>query len=281
MDNTTYSNHDDTHDAENQLDGGNDDIQEADFISRVAEATQQHTEVAVQTLIEHIFPSLKENATSASYMSTCAILSTKNEHVDKLNAMMIDNFLGEATVFYSFDSIDDDSHNHYPIEFLNSITPNGLPPHELKLKINCPVILLRNLDPNNGLCNGTRLIVRALQANAIDAHIVGGQHVGKRVFIPRIPMAPSDDMSLPFKLKRKQFPVRLSFAMTINKSHGQTIPNVGIYLPKPVFSHGQLYVALSRGVSRATIRILAKPKKELDPTGKSTKNIVYKDVLNW
>lgn len=82
-------------------------------------------------------------------------------------------------------------------------------------------------------------------------------------------------------LRGKQFPIRLSFAMTINKAQGQTIPNVGIYLPEPVFSHGQLYVALSRGVSRQTTRILAKPKKELDPTGKSTGNIVYKDVLDW
>jgi len=65
--------------------------------------------------------------------------------------------------------------------------------------------------------------------------------------------------------------------MTINKSQGQTIPNVGIYLPEPVFSHGQLYVGLSRGVTR----ILAKPKDDLDATGKSTKNIVYRDVLNW
>lgn len=127
------------------------------------------------------------------------------------------------------------------------------------------MILLRNLDPNNGLCNGIRLMVRALQDNAIDAEIVGGQHVGKRVFIPRLPLSPSDDISLPSKFKRKQFPVRLSFTMTINKSQGQTIPNVGIYLSEPVFSHGQLYIGLSRGVSRSTTRILAKPKEDLDP----------------
>jgi len=122
-------------------------------------------------------------------------------------------------------------------------------------------------------------MVKNFQNNAIDAEIVGGQHAGKRVFIPRIPLSPSEDLSLPFKFKRKQFPLRLSFAMTINKAQGQTIPNVGIYLPEPVFAHGQLYVALSRGVSRETTKVLAKPNKSLDPIGKSTKNIVYKDVL--
>jgi ATP-dependent DNA helicase PIF1 len=237
-------------------------------------------EDSINTLIQHIFPSLEENARSVEYMSTRPILSTKNEHVDQLNTKMIAMFSGEEKVYHSFDSVDDDSRNNYPIEFLNSITPNGLPPHVLIVKINCPVILLRNLDPNNGLCNGTRLMVRAFQDNAIDTEIVGGQHQGKRVFITRIPMSPSDDISLPFKLKRKQFPIRLNFAITINKAQGQTIPNVGIYLPEPVFSHGQLYVALSRGVSRSTTRFLAKPNQELDSTWNTTKNIIYKDVLN-
>ena len=67
--------------------------------------------------------------------------------------------------------------------------------------------------------------------------------------------------------------------MTINKAQGQTIPNVGIYLPEHVFSHGQLYVALSRGVSYSTTWMLAKPNKDLDPTGRRTKNIVFRDIL--
>ena len=176
-----------------------------------------NNEESVNKLIQEVFPSLEKNARSSAYMSKRAILSTTNEHVDQLNASMIDKFPGEEKVYHSFDSVDDDSINNYPIDFLNS-TPNGLPPHVLKVKINCPVIFLCNLVPNNGLCNGTRLMVRPFQDNAIDAEIVGGQHAGRRVFLPRIPMSPSDDISLPFKMRRKQFPIRLSFAMTINKA---------------------------------------------------------------
>ncbi|XP_073362383.1 uncharacterized protein [Aegilops tauschii subsp. strangulata] len=139
---------------------------------------------SVSKLINVIFPSLGQNGISPSYISTRAILSTKNEYVDELNEKLIDRFPGEEQIYYSFHSAVDDPHNYYPPEFLNSLTPNGLPPHVLRLKINCPVILLRNLDRFNGLCNGTRLIIRAFQENAIDAEIIGGQHAGKRVFLP-------------------------------------------------------------------------------------------------
>ena len=89
---------------------------------------------SIRILIEHVFPDLESKWTSASYMRERAILSTRNEHVDSLNALMIDKFSGKEKVYYSHDSVDDDSHNNYPLDFLNSITPNGLPPHELKIK---------------------------------------------------------------------------------------------------------------------------------------------------
>ena len=92
------------------------------------------------------------------------------------------------------------------------------------------------------------------------------------------PCPPSKDHTLPFKFKRKQFPIRLSFAMTINKAQGQTIPNVGVYLPELVFSHGQLYVALSRGVSRKSTWVLTNTNKDVDPTGKCTKNSLYRCI---
>ena len=96
-----------------------------------------------------------------------------------------------------------------------------------------------------------------------------GQHARKRVFLPRIPLCPSDDEMFPFRFKRKQFPIRLSFAMTINKAQGQTIAHAGVYLPEPVFSHGQLYVALSRATARSNIKVLAAPD---DKDKKNKKN---------
>ena len=84
-------------------------------------------EVAVNKLIQDVFPSFEEHATSAAYMSSRAILSTKNEHLDRLNTMMIDRFSGEENVYHSFGTVLDDPQNHFSIDFLNSITPNGLP----------------------------------------------------------------------------------------------------------------------------------------------------------
>ena len=140
-------------------------------------------------------------------------------------------------------------------------------------------MLLRNIDPKIGLCNGIRLICRVFHNNLIDAEITVGHFRGTRVFIPRIPLKPSENVNMPFTLIRKQFPIKLAFSLTINKSQGQTIPHVSIYLPQHVFSHGQLYVALSRGVGLNTTKVLVKNGKIQRKNGTHTRNVVYKDVL--
>ena len=103
-------------------------------------------------------------------------------------------------------------------------------------------MLLRNLDPPQ-LCNGTRLTVKKMMHNVIEATVMTGCGKGENVFIPRIPIIPSD---LFVTFRRLQFPICLSFAMTINKSQGQTLKVAGLQLEEPCFSHGQLYVACSR-----------------------------------
>ncbi|XP_020262490.1 ATP-dependent DNA helicase PIF1-like [Asparagus officinalis] len=192
----------------------------------------QSDDLPEDCLINAIFPSLDENFKSIDYMKDRAILATKNEYVDMdrailatkneyvdmLNDRIIKQFLGEEKEFYSFDEAVDDTNHHYQPEFLNTLLPNGLAPHKLVLKKHCPIILLRNLDPTNGLCNGTRMVCQDFNCNIIHAKITMGQHAGKEVFLPRIPLSPAEDEGFPFKFKRKQFPIRLCFAMTINKS---------------------------------------------------------------
>lgn len=99
-------------------------------------------------------------------------------------------------------------------------------------------MLLRNIDPKFGLCNGTRLLCRGFFMNFLDVEILKGLNIGKRDFLPRIKLKTTEGAGPPFVLIRKMFHVQLSFAITINKSQGQTIPNIGIFLPRHVFIHG-------------------------------------------
>ena len=140
-------------------------------------------------------------------------------------------------------------------------------------------MLMRNLNPTLGLCNGTRLICKAFFSHVIETEIIIGVYCNQRVLIPRISFIPSD-VDLPFEFKRRQFPIRPAFAMTINKAQGQTMKYVGIFLPQQVFSHGQLYVALSRVSSERKICIMVECEKYKRSDKIFTKNVVYNEIFD-
>ena len=219
-------------------------------------------------LISKIYENLLEKYLDEDWLSERCILAPKNNNVCNINKRLLNLFPGDPKLYMSIDRVvKEDEVVDYPIEFLNSINLPGLPDHMIEFKVGVPIILLRNLDPPR-LCNGSRLLVTNLKNHIIEARILTGEYKGEQVMIPKIPLIPSD---YPFNFKRLQFPIRLCFSMTINKSQGQSFKVVGLDLETECFSHGQLYVGFSRARDENQLYILA--------NNGMTRNVVYKEVL--
>ena len=240
----------------------------------------------LEALIAKIYPYNNllsvEEAARIRYFQDRAILGAKNSDVGLANSAVLLKLPGQMIVLKSADRVleqreesNDQQETGFPTEYLNSLDFPSLPLHKLELKVGAPLMLLRNLDPSAGLCNGTRLLLLSISPRVLQAKIITGDHAGTAVLIPRIALDLETD-TLPFVLRRLQFPVRLAFAMTINKAQGQSLDVVGLDLRAPAFAHGQLYVALSRATNCNNVHVL------LDETEagmeRKTQNVVYKRV---
>jgi ATP-dependent DNA helicase PIF1 len=219
------------------------------------------------SFMDCIFPDI-------GYTPNCenAILCPLNDAATEMNNSLIDKSPGISAYYTAVNTpIQDEDYSHFPIEFLNTLDFSCLPPHILRLKTGTPIITLRSIDKPI-LQNGTRCIVTRCHSNVIEASVAAGPYMGRTVLIPRISLVPSDETN-PIVFKRKQFPVRPAYAITINKSQGQSLEIVGLDLTSPCFTHGQLYVGMTRVTNPGNLHIL------LANGCTSTPNTVYPECL--
>ncbi|XP_027075818.1 uncharacterized protein [Coffea arabica] len=171
---------------------------------------------SLDTLIKSVFSDLTVFGPNLLLTVNKVILTTRNDFVHEINNVLISQFPSLQHTYFSHDETVDISKQAEHEDFLHSLELPTLPPHELILKVNSPVILLRN--PREGLYNGTRLICLAFNGNVIHAMIAVGNHTGKEVFIPKISLQCSDPHVYTISFKRTQFPLKLYFVVTINKA---------------------------------------------------------------
>jgi ATP-dependent DNA helicase PIF1 len=247
--------------------------------------------LSINNLFNIIYDDFINQYCNVDYINLRSILAPLNTYTDDINNYASDLLPTNYKIYLSHDSVSDNTDNNnlfFTVEYLNSLDFSGIPPHELKLKENQPVILLRNISNHKGLCNGTRMIIKSKIINFInkdfkflnflgmfdyivELEFIHGPKKGQRQLIPRMKLNPSDN-SLPFEFIRKQFPIKPAYAITINKSQGQTLNKVGLYLPDSCFAHGQFYVGMGR-VQDATKIFVSSPTN-------LTRNIVYREILN-
>ena len=185
-----------------------------------------------QELISKVFPGLHQGLDT---IDSC-ILMPLNKDVNKINNFILQQFPGTDVTYLSadyFDPTNEEEHDSetYPTEFLNELCPHGLSTHRLTLKQGAPVIFIRNLSRMCGMMNGTRGVVESLHRHSLQIRLLSGPFKGSSVPVPRINLESGSDPNLHIKFTRRQFPLKLAWAMTINKSQGQTFKRVAVRLP--------------------------------------------------
>lgn len=210
-----------------------------------------------------------------------AILAPTNRQVDSYNDTMLNLINGSTTTYMSADSFREGSDQGIiaPASILDYVARNtlpGLPPHALTIKTNCIFRLLRNFSIDRGLVKNTRVVITHVGHRLITVRILRAltsvaEGEDEELLIPRI----SFDTVLPsgHTLLRKQFPLAPAYSTTFNSCQGLTLDRLGVDLTRPVFSHGQLYTALSRIRHRSHARVRMKP-------GQTTAtNVTYPEIL--
>jgi ATP-dependent DNA helicase PIF1 len=254
--------------------------------SNIFEIPSQMVCSTVSELESRVYSDIQQHYMDPEYLRDRAIMSCTNDVIQECNQRIVASLPGQPVICEStYRFVNDNDNLQHDIGSLRCINPSGLPPHLLQLKVGTCIILIRNLNIKEGHCNGTRYIILSLTRRCIRAKKLNSVGDGNdEIFIPRIPLH-SNDTDYPVPFVRTQFPVLVSYYLTISRAQGQTFKQAGMYLPRNVFAHGHMYVGMSRCGDPNGLHIFADQGEfvhvahMLHESKSYSKNVVYSEML--
>lgn len=233
-----------------------------------------------------IYPDLSDHQlppiVRATRMAARAIVANTNERVAAWNTEVQKRLPHTLRrTYFSEDQLcavhnNDHIHEILTPETLHFCDASDVPLHELTLKVGDLCILLHNIDKSQGLTNNQRVIIRELNERSVVISIANDPRAQVH-YIARLNFR----LTIPgtcFEMTRKQYPMKLAYAFTVHKAQGQEMQAVLLDTLAPTFSHGQLYVALSRTRSRHGIAIFQSNEAALQDTI-SADNVVFPELI--
>ena len=235
-----------------------------------------HSVLTDEDLIQFVFP-----PDLLKYPHLCArrsILAPTNRQIDAYNANIISRIEGSSRTYLAADSLMEieDAGLESPdaiLDFVAHRTIPGLPPHTLSVKVGGVYRLMRNFSLDRGLVKNVRAVVVGVGTRLITIRLLRDNRVEdiNDILIPRITF--THTLQSKHTLHRRQFPLAPAYATTFNSCQGLTLDKVGVDVTRPVFSHGQLYTALSRVRHRSDGCIL------FASGSNTTVNVTYEEIL--
>ena len=176
------------------------------------------------------------------------ILALTLDTCAEINRMCFAKLPGDMVEFPAADHyVDCSDRDAFPPEYVQSLAMKGAPPWMLQFKPGAKYMCIRNIDPARGLINGTMLKLLSVGRNLIQVQILSGKSTGSCDVLLRSMFTITPEASgLPFTILRSQFPIIPAYCLSVHKAQGQSLRKVGIVFETDPFTHGQLYVALSR-----------------------------------
>ena len=227
-------------------------------------------------LIQFVFPTpILNNPIECNFRS---ILAPLNHQIDTYNHLVLQKVSGIQQEYLSADKLKEADGVGLAVPEHNAIidtaaqnSPPGFPPHQLFVKTNAIFRLLRNFSVDKGLVKNRRVIIRELGHRIITVQCIDQSGLTEIVHLPRITF--EEQLHNGHTLQRLQFPIAPAYATTFNSCQGLTLNRIGIDLSFPVFSHGQLYTALSRIRHRSHAIVC------LQPGETTTTNVTFNELL--